>query len=155
SSPKASDAPTMRGRAVDGWRAQSELVGRGHELGELDAALERAVRFDAPQRVSVVGVQGVGKSRLYDEWAARLRARAPTTRLYRASAAGASAPYGLIARLLRARFGVSERDAEEQAVARFRTELQAVFADRRLTEVIHFLGGFLGLRIPDNPFLRA
>ncbi|HEY1324603.1 MAG TPA: AAA family ATPase, partial [Streptosporangiaceae bacterium] len=50
--------------------ATSVLVGREHELAELDAALER-VRAGRPSAVLIGGEAGVGKSRLAGEFGAR------------------------------------------------------------------------------------
>ena len=53
--------------------ATSVLVGRAHELAELDAALER-VRGGQPSAVLIGGEAGVGKSRLAGEFGSRARA---------------------------------------------------------------------------------
>ena len=53
--------------------ATSVLVGRAHELAELDAALER-VRGGRPSAVLIGGEAGVGKSRLAGEFGSRARA---------------------------------------------------------------------------------
>ena len=44
------------------------FVGREQERRALDAALGRAIRFDAPQFVTVIGESGLGKTRLVQEW---------------------------------------------------------------------------------------
>src|SRR5689334_18970372 len=41
-----------------------QIVGRDAELAQLDAIFLRAVDYHAPQLVTIVGGQGVGKSRL-------------------------------------------------------------------------------------------
>ena len=46
------------------------FVGRRAEWAALDEALGRALRFNAPQAVTIVGADGLGKSRLLDEWLA-------------------------------------------------------------------------------------
>jgi DNA-binding CsgD family transcriptional regulator len=55
---------------VSDGTATSVLVGREHELAELDAALER-VRAGRPSAVLIGGEAGVGKSRLAGEFGAR------------------------------------------------------------------------------------
>src|SRR5882672_9381841 len=83
------------------------FFGREPELDALDAALDRAVRFQAPQTITLVGALGFGKSRLVAEW---LRANEGTgLRVIRAAAGrgepGAPpAPRALVAALLRDRF---------------------------------------------------
>src|SRR5208283_5327349 len=44
------------------------FVGREQERRALDGALARAIRFDAPQFVTVIGESGLGKTRLVQEW---------------------------------------------------------------------------------------
>src|SRR4029077_13623028 len=56
-------------------RVSMPLVGREHEIAQLDAIFGRAVEYHAPQLVTVVGTQGTGKTRLVAEWLARLLAR--------------------------------------------------------------------------------
>jgi class 3 adenylate cyclase/tetratricopeptide (TPR) repeat protein len=68
-------------------RARSPLVGRGRELEILAGALERAIAKTEPQAVLVVGEPGIGKSRLVEEFSARLNGRATVLR-------GACLPYG-------------------------------------------------------------
>ena len=58
---------------VSNGAAPSALVGRAHELAELDAALGR-VREGRPSAVLVGGEAGVGKSRLAGEFGTRARA---------------------------------------------------------------------------------
>jgi tetratricopeptide (TPR) repeat protein len=125
----------------------SPLLGREAELAALDAVLERAVAYSAPQLVTVLGSRGVGKSRLVEEWAGRIGDRA---RVHRGRAA-TPARHDAIARLLRDRLGVDE---EADAAPRLRETLAEVFGDPRTGELEHFLGGFLGLPGGDSPFLR-
>jgi tetratricopeptide (TPR) repeat protein len=141
-------------------RVSMPLVGRQEELRQLDGVFARAVDYQAPQLVTVVGTQGAGKTRLVAEWLSRLlgqkAAGAPgRPRVYRGRAIAGSGSYALIARLLRDRFGLQESDDEARRIEKVRTQLAGVFADRRMAEVIHFLGRYLDLRIPDNAFLRA
>ncbi len=132
------------------------FVGRRAELSVLDEALGRAVRFNAPQMVTVVGADGLGKSRLLDEWLAGHDGE--DLRIVRAAvgpAVAASAPRGaLIAHLLRVRFGLAELGPDE-ALLRFRGQLQEVFGDRRISELSTLLGRFLGFDVPDSPLGSA
>ena len=52
------------------------MVGRAEMLAQLDEAWERAQRFQVPQRVTLSGAAGIGKSRICREWCRRLRERA-------------------------------------------------------------------------------
>ncbi|HEX8952222.1 MAG TPA: AAA family ATPase, partial [Polyangia bacterium] len=139
------------------------LVGREAELQQLDAIFARAVEYQAPQLVTVVGTQGTGKTRLVAEWLARLLARQPAgtagrPRVYRGRAVAGAGSFALISRILRDRFGIHESDDEARRHEKVRTQLIGVFADRRMAEVAHFLGRYLDLRDPnagENAFIRA
>jgi tetratricopeptide (TPR) repeat protein len=137
-------------------KASAGFVGRRAELAALDEALGRAVRFNTPQTVTVIGADGLGKSRLLDEWVAGHQNE--DLRIVRAAvdpAVGASAPRGaLIAHLLRVRFGLSEL-SPDQALLKFRAQLQEVFGDRRISELSSLLGGFLGFDQPESPLGSA
>lgn len=144
-------------------RVSMPLVGREAELAQLDAIFARAVEYQAPQLVTVVGTQGTGKTRLVAEWLARLLARQPAgtagrPRVYRGRAVAGAGSYALISRILRDRFGIHESDDEPKRHEKVRTQLIGVFSDRRMAEVAHFLGRYLDLRDPnagDNAFIRA
>ena len=136
------------------------LVGREPQLQQLDAILERAIQYQAPQLITVVGTQGVGKTRLIAEWLGRVLARHSAgtpgrPRVYRGRAQKGAGSYSLINRLLRDRFGITDSDDEARRNERVRTQITDVFADRRMNEVLHFLGRYLDLRASDNAFLRA
>lgn len=137
--------------AVRGVR--SPLVGRDPELSELKEALGRAIDFQAPQLVTIVGNQGTGKSRLVAELIDRNVV--PPTRVFHGRASKDGPRYGAINVVLRDRFGLGEGDVGEPALDTFRAGVQQVFGDDRIAEVLHFLGGFLDLHFPDSPFLRV
>jgi tetratricopeptide (TPR) repeat protein len=134
------------------------FIGREAEWGVLDTSFERALRYNVPQAVTIVGPAGFGKSRLVEEW---LHAHPVSLRVVRATAEPIVAPGGvaagatLVARLLRDRFGLDATVGGEEALLRFRAELQHVFGDRRIAEVAALLGGLLGFELPDSPLVRA
>jgi tetratricopeptide (TPR) repeat protein len=133
------------------------FFGRETELAELDAALDRAVRFQAPQTLTVLGPLGFGKTRLVDEW---LRANEGAgLRVVRATAArpeaGAAAPRALVASLLRDRFQLDGAPDPEEALPAFRAQLQGVFGDRRVADVASLLGDFLGFEMAESPLVQA
>ena len=134
------------------------FVGREQERRALDAALDRAIRFDAPQFVTVIGENGLGKTRLVQEWAKRV-SDAGDFRVFLASGKptveGSQAkPFTTLAEILRARFGIGVKD-DSTAQAAFRGELQGVFGDRRVSEVAGLLGQFLGFEIPESPLAQS
>jgi len=132
-----------RATGFTGTLHPAAFVGREREFGALDAALDRAVRFRAPQVVTVVGAVGAGKTRLLAEWLAEVAG--PGLRVVRIALAmpglAAPAPSGgnLIGALLRQRFGIGPQLGVEASLVQFRGEMQRVFADRRVAEVAALL----------------
>jgi tetratricopeptide (TPR) repeat protein len=134
---------------------EADLCGRDAELKALTEVLERALQYQAPQLVTVSGAAGVGKSRLVSEWLKSVRARADGVRVFSASAPERGGDHAIFGGLLRERFGVPEGDESEPVIEKFKQQVTEVFADRRVTEVAHFLGSYMGLKLRDNPFLRV
>ncbi len=134
---------------------RSPLVGRDAEMGELDEALARALGTGQPQTVTIIGGAGVGKSRLIDDFLTKLKARERRVRTYRGAARETGPAYGVVQRILRARFGIVEGadlDVQRDAV---RAAVSEVLGDKRVTEFLHFLGAFLDLTWPESPFIKA
>ena len=100
--------------------ARGPLVGRAHELDQLSDAVARAKREVTPQLVTLVGVPGIGKSRLIGELAERLRLSEELVYWRQ----GRSLPYGegvsfwALAEMVKAQAGILESDTEQQAGAR-------------------------------------
>ena len=116
-------------------------------------ALTRAVDFHAPQLITVIGNQGTGKSRLVAELVER-HIHMPT-RVYRGRARDGGPRHAAISSLLADRFGLREGDSSQATLEAFKREVEKVFGDQRISEVLHFLGGFLDLHFPDSPFLKV
>ena len=160
----------MPERSAFDLRALDEIamVGRAEMLAQLDEAWERAQRFQVPQRVTLSGAPGIGKSRIGREWCRRLRERAagagdgappvrvievrPPERVEAVGAARLPEPFDLIAALLRRRLGLDGLDIGS-AQMKLRDEVYRVFADRRVVEVAALLGGLLGFEAADSPFV--
>jgi tetratricopeptide (TPR) repeat protein len=135
---------------------RAPLVGRGEELSLLEAAMERVRTERTTQIVSLLGPQGAGKSRLVHEFLTRLqRSEQGMPRMYRGSARGISAAYGLFSRMLRDRFGLLEGMDEETTRAWVRSQVASVLEDRKVGDVLYFLGQLLELPFPDSPLTRA
>jgi len=132
------------------------LVGRLTELRVLEEAL-RAVRDDGKARtVTLVGANGIGKSRLVRDFLSRQR-NAPdgSPRVYRGSARDQGSAYDVFARVLRARFGIVEGMDPEAAKAQVRAQVAAVLEDRKVGDVCYFLGQLLELEFLDSPLIQA
>jgi class 3 adenylate cyclase/tetratricopeptide (TPR) repeat protein len=112
--------------AVAGWARSDNLplVGRSSELELLDGALGRAVERNACELVTVLGVAGVGKSRLVREFVASLDG--PATVI-----SGRCLPYGdgitfwPIVGVLREAAGIMDSDTPAEARARLARLLPA------------------------------
>ncbi len=132
------------------------LVGRAGEMHELDDAL-RAVRDKKkPRAITLTGAAGLGKTRLVRDFLVRLRGlndKAP--RVFRGAAREQEAAYGVFARVLRARFGLSEGMDPEAAKAAVHAQVAKVMEDRKVGDVCYFLGHLLDLKFPDSPLVRA
>ena len=129
----------------------SELVGREHELAELTGALKRAVDYQAPQIVTLIGNQGTGKSRLVSHWASTLE----DVRVVRARASSRSQRYSAITNLLRDRLGIGDGEDSESAREKLCLAVQSAFGDRRVGDIVHFLGSFLDFYFTASPFTQA
>ena len=138
---------------------RSALVGRDGHLEQLEDIIARAIEFQVPQLVTLVGNQGTGKTRLINELITRL-ANNPkrASRVYHGAAARDSAhePVRLAAltSLLRDRFELTP-DPDEVTRLRFTHEIRTAIGNEQTPEMLHFLGSFVGLDFPPTPFLRA
>ncbi|HEY5947798.1 MAG TPA: AAA family ATPase, partial [Kofleriaceae bacterium] len=137
---------------------RSPLVGRSDELHSLREIVARAIDFQAPQLVSVVGNQGTGKTRLINELITNLRETNPDCRVFHGVAerdtTGKLVRFAAIASLMRARFELTP-NPDEASKLRFTHEIRTVFSSDQVSEMLHFIGGFVGLDFAPTPFLRA
>jgi adenylate cyclase len=136
-----------RQRGLEAHGLASPLVGRDAELGGLLAAFDRVAGGQA-EVVSVVGEAGVGKSRLLDEFLARLaaggRLEHVTVRRVASSSTGETT-YGVVAAFFREGFGIAPSDSPDAARDRLAAGLAALGAGaeervRILTLAGHVLG---------------
>jgi tetratricopeptide (TPR) repeat protein len=132
---------------------KSPLVGRQAALSTLLEIAARAVDFQAPQLVSIVGNQGTGKSRLIAEAVAALGSR---FRVYYGRATppdqGSGERLSAIAALLRDRFHLLP-NPDDTSRLRFAHEVRTTFGAEQ-AEMLHFLGGYVGLEFAPSPFLH-
>jgi tetratricopeptide (TPR) repeat protein len=127
------------------------MVGRESQLSTLRDVITRAVDFQAPQLVTIVGNQGTGKTRLINELIGELREK-PSCRIYH-GAAEKNVRLSAIASLLRARFEITPVP-DEMSKIRFTHEVKEVIG-AQVAEQQFLIGGYLGLDFPATPFLRA
>lgn len=144
--PRRTDA---RMTPADPRVVRSTLVGRATQLGMLRDVVARAVDFQAPQLVTLVGNRGTGKSRLVAEL---VRGLAAPVRVHHGRAR-AGEPGSALASILRDRFALTGSGAEVSA--RFRDAVAAIFGEAAAPDVLHCLGRFIGLDYPASPFLQV
>src|SRR5204863_2208366 len=112
-------------------RPQTPLVGRERERNLLADALERVEREHSPQLVTLVGVPGIGKSRLVAELFQIVDAD-PELIVWRQ---GRSLPYGeglsywAVAEIIKSQLGILETDSTETAEAKLRQSVSEEVED--------------------------
>lgn len=131
------------------------LVGRGPELRELGDAFARALSTRQPQIVTVIGSPGVGKTRLVSEFVQRIRQRERRVRVFRGLCRENAPAFGVVQRILRARFGLVEGENEDIAKTALRNAVAEVIGEEQSSEFLHFLGAYLNLRFAGSPFTKA
>ncbi|MGB2874636.1 MAG: AAA family ATPase [Gaiellaceae bacterium] len=116
---------------VDLAEARAPLVGRERELDTLRDALARARSQEALQLITLVGVPGIGKSRLVYELFRSVEAE-PDFTTWRQ---GRSLPYGegvsfwALAEIVKAQAGILESDSEPDVERKLRAAVDEVAAD--------------------------
>jgi len=138
---------------------RSPLVGRAEHLATLSEVVARAIDFQAPQLVTVVGNQGTGKTRLIQELTPILsQNRDRPCRLFHGAAerdgAGKAVRHAALTSLLRDRFELLPVP-DEASRLRFAHEVRTVMGSDQVAEMLHFVGSFVALDYPPTPFLRA
>ncbi|HEY1554887.1 MAG TPA: tetratricopeptide repeat protein [Kofleriaceae bacterium] len=139
---------------------RSPLVGRDPALATLREVLARAVDFQAPQLVTIVGNQGTGKTRLINELIAELGAKPKDKkpRVFHGAAerdaAGKPVRFAAVVSLLRDRFELTP-NPDDTSKIRFQHEIKSVVQADQIAELLFFLGGFVGLEFAPTAFLRA
>jgi predicted ATPase len=132
------------------------LIGREAELALLEDTLASVASEGKTRIVTILGPAGIGKSRLVSELVTRARTRTgKTPRIFRALGRDGAASFALFGRLLRARFGLVEGMDLEVAKAQVRTQVAKVLEDRKVGDVVYYLGQFLGLPFDPSPLTRA
>ena len=145
-------APTLS-RSLSMLR--SPLFGRDDDLAVLQEALDEVIAGQ-PRVVTVLGPAGVGKTRLIQDFILGQREGGNTpVNVYRGSARDHATGYGIFARLLRARFGLVEGMDPEDATQQIHHAVSKVHDDRKVGDVVYFLGQLLGLSFPESPLTKA
>jgi class 3 adenylate cyclase/tetratricopeptide (TPR) repeat protein len=127
------EATAVRSRfGVDvAHEARAELVGRDRELSVLRDAFERARHERTPQLVTLVGVPGIGKSRLVYELS-RIADADPelvTWRQGRCLAYGDGVTLWALGEIVKAQAGVLEQDAPDDVAAKIGRTVEETLDD--------------------------
>jgi len=116
-------------RGVDLVREpRTPLVGRKRELELLVSTLTRAIEERSPQFVTLVGVPGIGKSRLVFELSKRFDQEREqiTWRQGRCLSYGDGVSFWALGEIVRAQAGILETDRPDQAEEKLRTAVAAL-----------------------------
>jgi class 3 adenylate cyclase len=114
------------------YRPRTPLVGRERELGLLHNTLARVEHERSPQLVTLVGVPGIGKSRLVHELFTETDSR-PELIYWRQ---GRCLPYGdgvafwALGEILKAHAGILEGEPEDQAAAKLQAVVEEAVPER-------------------------
>jgi predicted ATPase/class 3 adenylate cyclase len=128
--------------------AATPLVGRDQELELLTAAFTRAADDRVPQLVSVVGVPGIGKSRLLGELFAVVDRgdRLVRWRQGRSLPYGEGVSYWALGEMVKAEAGVLETDSAEETARKVREAVERLVSDEtERTWLETHLGPLVGL----------
>ncbi len=131
------------------------LVGRVAEMRELEEALATVTKRGECRTVTLLGAAGIGKTRLVRDFLLRMRTQSPAPRVFRGGARDQGPAYGVFGRVLRARFGIVEGMDPEAAKAQVRAQAAAVLEDRKVGDVVYYLGQLLDLQFLDSPLIKA
>ncbi len=132
-------------------RGFSSFVGRQRELGQLEEALARAKGGEAAA-VGVVAEPGIGKSRLYHEFAQRCRTEGLEIFEAQAQAHGKSIPFMPILQMLRSFYGITNQDPEQ--LAREKIAGRSLLLDPAFATDLPLIFDFLGVPDPERPVPR-
>jgi class 3 adenylate cyclase/tetratricopeptide (TPR) repeat protein len=125
------EAREARARVQVERMGRTPLVGRDRELSALSDALERARDEHSPQLVTLVGVPGIGKSRLVYELFKLLEGGSELVswRQGRSLPYGEGVSYWALAEVVKAEAGILETDDEARAAERLAATVGQLFAE--------------------------
>ncbi len=128
-------------------QAITPLIGRERELSVLVDALDRVRRDREPQLVTLVGVPGIGKSRLAAELFQRLENDPELIwwRQGRALPYGAGVSFWALGEMVKAQAGIHENDAEGEATAKLHASVAEAVDEHERAWVVRHLEPLVGL----------
>jgi predicted ATPase/class 3 adenylate cyclase len=128
-------------------RVVTPLVGRERELGAVFDAFDRAVRGREPQLVTLVGVPGIGKSRLVAELFQRIEQMPELIwwRQGRALPYGSGVSFWAVGEMVKAQAGINENDSSETASGKLRESVAQTVDEHERAWVRRHLETLLGM----------
>jgi class 3 adenylate cyclase len=157
---EAIDPVTVKGKAepVEAWvaleatspigerrGARAPLVGRARELEVLRGIWERTAAERRPHLVTVIGLAGVGKTRLGEEFAAVVEELGGTTIRGRSLPYRESSAYFAFALQVKQLCGIFETDTREVGLRKLRERVQTLVGPDEAEAITAHLGIMLGL----------
>jgi class 3 adenylate cyclase/tetratricopeptide (TPR) repeat protein len=129
-------------------RGFSSFVGRSEEMGILEEALGHA-RNGRGAVIGIVAEPGVGKSRICHEFSQRCREDGIEVFEAQGQAHGKAIPFMPVLQMLRAYFGIGDREPER--LAREKIAGRALLLDPEFADDLPLVFDFLGIPDPDRP----
>ncbi|MFL5925626.1 MAG: BTAD domain-containing putative transcriptional regulator [Gaiellaceae bacterium] len=133
---------------ADPSRHHTPFVGRARELAALRERLDWAAAERLPQLVTILGVPGIGKTRLVSEVQRRAAAADEPVRWHR----GRSLPYGegvslwALGEMVKGAAGILESDTTREAERKLREAVDRTVTDpAEAAELADYLGALIGL----------
>ena len=133
------------------YELRPRFTGRAAALHKLHELTQKAFDDRELGFAVVIGEPGMGKSRLINELAQRIRAEHPTTRLFHGVADEHAAAYGPVARALTARFGITAGEEPEASRDKLSAELAEVVGVDRAPEIAHLMAHLLRVPFENSP----
>jgi class 3 adenylate cyclase len=154
------EAVTAKGKAtpIEAWRAiatttasgerdlsSTPFVGRGREVGLLDATWERVELERRPHLITVLGPPGVGKSRLAAEFTERIASRGGRIIRGRCLPYRERSAYGAFAMQMKELAGIFDSDDVAVGTGKLRTLVERIVAKEEAEAVAGHIAILLGL----------
>jgi class 3 adenylate cyclase len=122
------------------------MVGRDSELATLIGVWQRVLTDRQPHLMTILGLPGVGKSRLAAEFMAAVRQAGARVVLGRSLPYGKSSAYDAFAQQVRNVAGVLGGDPPEVVVQKLRRTIEDLIEDESAEEVVRHLALMIGLQ---------
>src|SRR5713226_2349613 len=131
-------------------RSEAPMVGRDRELALLTSIWDGAVGDRHPHLITLVGLPGIGKSRLQREFSRRVQARGAAVARGRCLPYGERAAYGAFTQLVRGIADIYENDPPDSARAKLSAAIEKLLPATEVEETTRYISLLAGLGV-DQP----